>query len=208
MSHSNKDLVYNSQIRDVKAAQMSVISPEELINRSVVHVKETILYDSSGEPIVGGLFDPRMGVIDHGKICPTDGLDNRFCPGYFGHIELAKPVYHVQFLDIAINVHKCICTKCSKLRVNIEDPIIKSNLESLENKKKMSYILELSAKSKNCEGCGSILPAKIQKDPKRLCKIFAEWKDKDAEMSDASIDERRINLTPEMTLKIFKRITD
>jgi DNA-directed RNA polymerase II subunit RPB1 len=106
MSHSNKDLVYNSQIRDVKAAQMSVISPEELINRSVVHVKETILYDSAGEPIVGGLFDPRMGVIDHGKICPTDGLDNRYCPGYFGHIELAKPVFHVQFLDIAINIHK------------------------------------------------------------------------------------------------------
>ena len=22
----------------------------------------------------------RMGVIDHGKICPTDGLDNRFSP--------------------------------------------------------------------------------------------------------------------------------
>ena len=29
-----------------------------------------------------------MGVSEYGKICPTDGLDSRECPGYFGHIEL------------------------------------------------------------------------------------------------------------------------
>ena len=53
-----------------------------------------------GEPVVNGLFDPRMGVIDHGKICPTDNLDNRFCPSYFGHIELVLPVFQNPFIQL------------------------------------------------------------------------------------------------------------
>ena len=42
---------------------------------------------------MGGLFDPRMGVLEPGLICPTDGLDYMETPGYFGHIELARPVF-------------------------------------------------------------------------------------------------------------------
>ena len=76
------------KVRNVKGVQLSVTSPEETRNRSVVNVTETFLYDNSGEPVINGLFDPRMGVIDHGKIWSLDGLDNKFCPGYFGHIEL------------------------------------------------------------------------------------------------------------------------
>lgn len=43
----------------------------------------------------GGLSDPRMGTMDKfGGICTTDGANMHDCPGYFGHIELAQPVYH------------------------------------------------------------------------------------------------------------------
>ena len=69
---SNQELEYTSKIRNVTGVQFSVSSPDEVINRSVCHVTETILYDNSGEPVINGLFDPRMGVIDNGKICPTD----------------------------------------------------------------------------------------------------------------------------------------
>jgi len=213
MSHLSKELDYNSKIRDVKAAQMSVLSPDEIKDRSVVHVKETVLYDSSGEPIVGGLFDPRMGVIDHGKICPTDGLDNRFCPGYFGHIELVRPVYHVQFLDNVISIFKCICKTCSKLLVDINDPEVKNTLMNLENKKRMGYIIELASKVKSCgdfnndeNGCGALQPSKIFKDPKKLCKLYSEFKEN--LMPEATLEERKQALTPEIAIKLFKRISD
>ena len=213
MSQISKELQYHSQIRDIKAAQLSVLSPDEIKNRSVVHVTETILYDSNGDPVVGGLFDSRMGVIDHGKICPTDGFDNRFCPGYFGHIELAKPVYHYQFLDITLSIYKCICKVCSKLLVNINDPRIKNNLDKLEHKKKLQYILELASKIKTCgghegdeNGCGAEQPTKIIKDPKKLCKIYCEWGE--AIMPDSTLEERRQTITAEMMLKMFKHITD
>ena len=112
MSSLYNELNYTENIKEIKGVQFGVLSPDEIKNRSVVHVTQTVLYDGHGDPIIEGLFDPRMGVIDHGKICPTDNLDNRFCPGYFGHIELARPVFHIQFIQIVIKVLKCICIRC------------------------------------------------------------------------------------------------
>ena len=112
---SNNELDYTDNIREIIGVQFSIMSPEEIKRRSVVNVTQTVLYDSGGDPIVCGLFDPRMGVLDHGKICPTDNLDNRFCPGYFGHIELVKPVFHIQFLYMILKILKCICIRCSNL---------------------------------------------------------------------------------------------
>ena len=89
-----KELDYNSEISDIIGLQFSV-SSQEIRRKSVVKVSQPLLYDTNGEPIINGLFDPRLGVLDPGKICPTDGLDNRFCPGYFGHMDLVKPVFQL-----------------------------------------------------------------------------------------------------------------
>ena len=47
----------------------------------------------------------------------------------------------------------------------------------------MTYILSKCAKVKICGshgndecGCGSLQPTKYYKDPKTLCKLYAEWK--------------------------------
>ena len=44
---------------------------------------------------VGGLMDPRMGTIDRNFKCQTCGEGMSECPGHFGHIELARPVFHI-----------------------------------------------------------------------------------------------------------------
>ena len=72
----------------------------------------------NNKPAIGGLFDPRMGVLDPGLICPTDGLDYMQTPGYFGHIELARPLFYIQYLKDVIKVARCICVKCSKLLIS------------------------------------------------------------------------------------------
>jgi DNA-directed RNA polymerase beta' subunit len=41
------------------------------------------------------------------------------CPGHFGHLELAKPVYHVGFMAQIVRVLRCVCFYCSKLLVDI-----------------------------------------------------------------------------------------
>ena len=45
--------------------------------------------------------------------------DTAGCPGHFGHIELAKPVYHIGFLTRCIKLLRCVCFFCSKLKVDV-----------------------------------------------------------------------------------------
>jgi DNA-directed RNA polymerase II subunit RPB1 len=196
-----RELDYTEKIREIDAVQFSVMSPEEIRNRSVVNVTQTVLYDTNGNPVVGGLFDTRMGVIDHGKICPTDGLDNRFCPGYFGHIELARRVFHVQFIPIILKILKCICIRCSKLLIDVNTPEIQNIIKNVASKKRFNLMTDKCSKIKICgtdceNGCGAVQPNKYVKEG--LAVIYADWKDK----------ESRQNLNPEFIQKIFQRISD
>ena len=63
--------VYNK----ITGVQFSVLSPEEIANSSVTEIFTQETYDGN-LPKVGGLFDARMGVLDHCQICPTDKLNN------------------------------------------------------------------------------------------------------------------------------------
>jgi DNA-directed RNA polymerase II subunit RPB1 len=203
----SNELEYTDNIREIIGVQFSIINPEEIKRRSVVNVTQTVLYDSGGDPIVCGLFDPRMGVLDHGKICPTDNLDNRFCPGYFGHIELVKPVFHIQFLPMIIKILKCICIRCSNLLVDISNPEIQ-NIFKNNKKDILNYVIEKSSKIKFCGtdtecGCGAIQPTKFVKEG--LAKIYAEWKDKSLE---DKVQNNKQLLTAEFISKIFRRITN
>jgi len=69
--------------------QFSLLSPEEIRKGSVSHITSRDTYVNN-KPVINGLFDPRMGVLEPGLICPTDGLNYMETPGYFGHIELAS----------------------------------------------------------------------------------------------------------------------
>lgn len=69
----------------------------------------------NGKPVRGGLSDPRLGPIDRYKTCETCANNLSECPGHFGHIELAKPVYHVGFMKTVLSIMRCVCFSCSKI---------------------------------------------------------------------------------------------
>jgi hypothetical protein len=71
-----------------------------------------------GRPKRGGLSDPRMGTMDRAMKCETDGMNSTDTPGYFGHLELAKPVYHHGFINNLVKVLRCVGFSSSKLLID------------------------------------------------------------------------------------------
>jgi len=210
------ELSYNSQkviIEEVKGIQFSVLGPDEIIKRSVVKITKTDTYTGS-DPVVGGLFDPRMGVLEHNKICTTCEQKNVFCPGHFGHIELAKPVFHAMFFDIVKKILKCVCYRCSRMLISQHTTIeeLKNEMNRIlaikNNQKRWEAYFKLcntTTKIKVCGddkhiGCGCKQPDRYNKEASM--KIVAEWKDKSKETSVQQ------EFTAEDVLRIFKRITD
>ena len=202
MSKSMSANYSSMNVSKIIGIQFSILSPDEIRKGSVAEIKTRDTYINN-KPVIGGLFDPRMGVLEPGLICPTDGLDYMQTPGYSGHIELARPVYYIQYLTTIQKILRCICFKCSKLLISKEK--YKQALK-LDGDARAKYVFSLASKIKRCgedteDGCGCLQPNKIRKEG--LATIYAEWKSDEAET-----EPMVVKITPELMLKIFKRISD
>jgi DNA-directed RNA polymerase II subunit RPB1 len=183
--------------------QFSILSPDEIRKGSVAEITSRDTYVNN-KPVIGGLFDPRMGVLEPGLICPTDGLDYMQTPGYFGHIELARPVFYHQYLNTIVKIARTCCYKCSKLLISKQK--YRQALDMPANKR-WDFVFSLASKVKRCgddndDGCGFKQPLKIKKEG--LATIIAEWDAEDAEEPESN----SVKITPEMMMKNFRRISD
>lgn len=220
------ELSYSEQkveIQEVRGIQFSVLGPDEIIARSAVEVNRTDTYAGS-EPIIGGLFDSRMGVLEHNKICSTCEQKNIFCPGHFGHIVLAKPVFNAMFFDITRKILKCVCYRCSKILIspNATNQDFKNDIIKImsikDNQLRWNAYFKLcntNTKIKCCGddgsiGCNARQPSKYNKEG--AMKIVAEWKDKSEKNIFIGANEDAvktvIEFSAEDVLRIFKRITE
>jgi len=186
--------------------QFSILSPDEIRKSSVANIVSRDTYVNN-KPVIGGLFDPRMGVLDPGLICPTDGLNYMKTPGYFGHIELARPIFYIQYLHTIVKILRCICVKCSKLLI---DKTKYDYLLKLSSKKRWDKVFKLASKitrcgDETCEGCGCKQPRKIVKEG--LATLIAEWDNIDG-IEGKNKEKLTMRMTPEIVLKIFRRISD
>lgn len=179
-----------------------------------------------GRPKLGGLMDPRQGVIDRSSRCQTCAGNMTECPGHFGHIELAKPVFHVAFLVKTIKILRCVCFFCSKILMDPESPKMKDILSKSKGqpKKRLAHVYDLCKGRKTCDGgdemdkknqdaagesteenqkshggCGRYQP-NIRRNG---LELVAEWKHINEESQ-----ERKLLLSADRVLEIFKRISD
>lgn len=190
--------------------QFSLLSPDEIRKGSVANIVTRDTYVNN-KPVIGGLFDPRMGVLEPGLICPTDGHNYMKTPGYFGHIELARPVFYIQYLNTILKILRCVCIKCSKLLISKNKH--KHILEKMDARHRWLYVFPIANKvsrcgDDTCDGCGCKQPKKIMKEG--LATIIAEWTNVDNIADDEGNikDKLTMKLTPEVVLKIFRRISD
>ncbi|XP_032684491.1 DNA-directed RNA polymerase II subunit RPB1 [Odontomachus brunneus] len=214
-------------LRTVKRVQFGILSPDEIRRMSVtdggIRFPETM---EGGRPKLGGLMDPRQGVIDRNSRCQTCAGNMTECPGHFGHIDLAKPVFHVGFLTKTIKILRCVCFYCSKLLVSPHNPKIKEVIMKTKGqpRKRLTHIYDL-CKSKNiCEGGDEMDINKENAENQPLVErkpshggcgryqpnlrrsgldVTAEWKHVNEDSQ-----EKKIVLTAERGWEILKHIKD
>ena len=83
MKRNQFDLSFNSEIEEVVGLQLGVLSPEQIEKQAVVEITTHETFGGD-VPKHGGLFDPLMGVLDRGVLCPTDEMIINLVPVIFG----------------------------------------------------------------------------------------------------------------------------
>ena len=202
----------NSDIEPIVGIQFGIFSPEEIERRSVVEITNAGTYDGN-EPRIGGLFDPRMGVLDNGKTCRSCGQTNHSCPGHFGHFKLARPVYSIQFFPKIIDVLKCTCVRCSKLLI---DKNLHKDIQRRRGEMRWRAVLGKCGYISRCgqeteDGCGARQPDRYVREG--IARIVAEWDALEgpggADLPQAAVaGKQRQYLEVEYVLRLFRRITD
>jgi len=196
------------ETKNISSVQFSIMSPDEIRSRSVVEITKYETYDKD-TPVVKGLFDIRMGSTEMGKICQTCGQKNIDCPGHFGHLELAKPVYHYHLIDQIPKILKCVCFNCSKLLVDKDNNLVQNILKK-NPKTRFNEIYELCGKVKRCgenniDGCGCKQPDRYKVS--NIEGIQARWKKLEVNESNTS-DIKTQLLKVEHVKSILEKITD
>jgi DNA-directed RNA polymerase II subunit RPB1 len=218
-----------SETETIVGIQFGIFSPDEIIRRSVVEITN----HNTQEGKIGGLFDPRMGVLENGKNCRSCFQNNHKCQGHWGYYKLARPVYYIQFFKLVLKVLRCCCMKCGKLLI---DKTQHANLLKLKGEARWKQVLGQCTKISRCgevieDGCGARQPRNYTEDD--ICKIFAEWKDMEipvgpngeSEMPEGAVPTGQVTdkesgkvianlvtlrkfLEPEYVHRLLKRISD
>ncbi|XP_022895267.1 DNA-directed RNA polymerase II subunit 1 [Olea europaea var. sylvestris] len=217
-----------AEVAKVRVVQFGILSPDEIRQMSVVHIEHSETTER-GKPKPAGLSDPRLGTIDRKMKCETCMANMAECPGHFGHLELAKPMFHIGFLKTVLSIMRCVCFNCSKILADEDEPKFKQAMRIRNPKNRLRKILDACKNKTKCEGgdeidvrgqdsdepikkkrsgCGAQQP-KISIDG---MKMIAEYKlqkkrSDDQEQLPEPV-ERKQQLTAEKVLSVLKRISD
>uniref|UniRef100_A0A9I9D6E9 DNA-directed RNA polymerase subunit n=1 Tax=Cucumis melo TaxID=3656 RepID=A0A9I9D6E9_CUCME len=217
-----------AEVAKVRMVQFGILSPDEIRQMSVVQIEHGETTER-GKPKVAGLSDPRLGTIDRKMKCETCTANMAECPGHFGHLELAKPMFHIGFMKTVLTIMRSVCFNCSKILVDEEDPKFKQALRIKNPKNRLRKILDACKNKTKCEGgdeidvqgqdsdqpvkksrggCGAQQPKITIEGMKMTAEYKAQRKKNDDQEQLPEPVERKQTLTAERVLGILKRITD
>ncbi|KAI9855877.1 MAG: DNA-directed RNA polymerase II subunit rpb1 [Vezdaea acicularis] len=225
---SNLIFKYSSApLRTIQEIQFGLLSPEEIKNMSVVQIEypET-MDDQKLRPRQQGLMDPKLGSIERSYKCGTCDEGMSECPGHFGHIELASPVFHVGFIKKVKKILEMVCHNCGKLKADESDDKFREAIRHRAPKKRFDAVWHACVDKGVCEmdsppedeaptfdskkppkrsthgGCGNTQP-KVRRE---VLKLWGTWKA--VKDDDENRGEVRKQITPQMALNIFRSISD
>ncbi|RLI14735.1 DNA-directed RNA polymerase subunit A', partial [Candidatus Bathyarchaeota archaeon] len=141
--------------------KFGLLSPELIRKMSVTEIVTSETYDEDGMPIRAGPMDRRLGTIEPGVRCETCGNYVGQCPGHFGHIELERPVIHVEFVKYIHTLLRATCRHCGRILLPEEE--IEKYLKKIRIYEKrwkplkqhlIKKIIKKTIKNNQCPYCG------------------------------------------------------
>ncbi|KAL3734156.1 hypothetical protein ACJRO7_023493 [Eucalyptus globulus] len=217
-----------AEVAKVRTVQFGILCPDEIRRMSVVRIKHGESMER-GKPKLGGLSDPRLGTVDRKLKCETCMANMAECPGHFGHLELAKPMFHIGFMKTVLSIMRCVCFSCSKILVDEEDHKFKQALRITNPKNRLKKILDACKNKSKCEGgdeidvqgrgseepvkksrggCGAQQPKLTIEGMKMIAEYKARRKENDDQDQLPEPVERKQTLPAERVLGVLKRISD
>lgn len=104
----------------VASVQFSFYSDEEAKKLSVKAITKPELLDAKGTPVLDGLYDPALGPLRDTDSCKSCVQLSIRCPGHFGHIDLAKPLYNPLLFSNLKGLLKITCFHCHRFKMGEE----------------------------------------------------------------------------------------
>ena len=189
-------------LKDVKKIDFFLNSTETIRKISVCEITEIDLYEKNSEPKYGSLMDTRMGPNNKNILCKTCKNDVNVCPGHFGHIELAVPVYNVLFMKYVKKILSCTCSFCSFLLIDYNDATFMKLLHSKNKSQKFLLILNYNknTKYKICYNCNRMQPKYLKEGISIMAVNTIEENGKNKEL--------KTSVPAEKVIEIFKNISD
>lgn len=195
-------LLQESDACRIVGVQFGLLNPELVRRQSVVPITSPVLY-SKQIPQSGGMNDLRMGTCDRRTYCATCRNDMIKCPGHFGHLDLAAPMYHVSMMSTVLKILRCVCVFCSHLLVDIceGDP----RLDAVHHRDRLAFISNLCKSRKPCLQCSAPQPKYVA--PRNTAQITLDT----SEMTFEDETERELlekPFTAARAREILKGISD
>ncbi|MCJ1423927.1 DNA-directed RNA polymerase II subunit RPB1 [Sticta canariensis] len=223
---ANLNFQYSSApLRTIQEIQFGLLSPEEIKNMSVAPIEYPETMDEQNQrPRHMGLADPRLGSIDRAIKCGTCDENMAECPGHFGHIELAVPVFHVGFMTKIKKLLETVCHNCGKILVDESNPAFADALRYRDPKRRFDAIWRLCKTKMVCEtaaggeddnmdkskepkhdhgGCGNVQP-EVRREG---MKLNGTWKPQKGDEENEGQQPEKKPITPQMALNIFRHIS-
>ncbi|RYP54792.1 hypothetical protein DL768_000520 [Monosporascus sp. mg162] len=216
---------FDAPLKTVEEIQFGLLSPEEIKNMSVCRIKYPETMDETRtKPREDGLNDPRLGSVDRQFKCGTCGESMSECPGHFGHIELAKPVYHPGFIKKVKKILEVVCHNCSKVLDDRSTPEFAAAVATRDPKARFQKVWTLCKGKTTCSnevpkeedqeyepgskpkqvghgGCGNA-------QPRVRLTALQLWATQEVHGEDGTKNKDKRLITPEMALNILKNISD
>ncbi len=217
MSQLLQELQNTDNLESIEEIQFSLLSHNDIKRGSVVDILTADTYNSN-VPVNNGLFDHNMGSIDASIICPIDQKKAEMCPGYFGKIDLALPVFNNHFVEYVEKILKCVCFRCSNLLLDKSDPNVLKELSGKKGINRLTTCVTICGRNKNkkCSyngGCFILQPTKYIrlssatsiKEKNNIIQIIGEFGQN--ALKDNKV-MRQQNFTPLICYQILKKIKD